>query len=209
MPKREFVLTNGTKFIKQDADGKYKQTTSIGLADIYDSYALADNIRKNSLPKSLSRTYRIIEIRDGELLLQAITPTEKKRTGEVVHFNNTFGDSEWCKSFEGLDTLFERATKRGYELSQEVQDVDLEISDVVHYIEFNNLNAREGYKIYKRLNELLCKRRHLKFEQKIVSSINRNHKASDYISDIIATIKECTNDVYKPRIATDLFREVV
>ena len=85
----------------------------------------------------------------------------------------------------------------------------MEISDVIHYIEFNNLNAREGYKIYKRLNELLCKRRHLKFEQKIVSSINRNRRASDYISDIIATIKECTNDVYKPRIATDLFKDVV
>ena len=209
MPRREYVLTNGTKFIKQDADGKYKQPTSIGLADIYDSYVLADNIRKNSLPKSLFRTYRIAEIIDGKPLLQHLPSTEKKRTGEVVHFNNTFGDSEWCKSFEGLDTLFEKANKRGYELSQEVQDVDLEISDVIHYIEFNNLNAREGYKIYKRLKELLCKRRHLKFEQKIVSSINRNHKASDYISDIIATIKECTNDVYKPRIATDLFKEIV
>ena len=209
--KREFVLTNGTKFIKQDADGKYKQTSSVGLADIYDSHTLADNIRKNSLPKSLSRTYRIAEIIDGEVvqIQNFAVSTEKKRTGDIVKFNNTFGDSEWCRGFEEIDALFKKASKRAYELSQEVQDTDLEISDVVHYIEFNNLNAREGYKIYKRLNELLCKRRNLKFEQKIVTSINKNHKASEYISDILNTIKECKNDVYKPRILSDLFKEVV
>ena len=211
MPKREFVLTNGTKFIKQDADGKYKQTSSIGLAEIYDSQMTADNIRINSVPKSLSRMYRVAEIVDGELVLTQplVVAKEKKRTGDIVYFNNTFNGCEWCEGFEKLKGVFERANKRGNELIQELREIDLKISDVEHYIEFNKLNAREGYKIYKQLNELLCRRRNLKFEQKIVNCINKNHKASEYIADIIATIDNCKEDVYKPRILSELFKEVI
>lgn len=210
MPKREYVLTNGTKFIKQDADGKYKQTTSIGLADIYDSQTIADNIRINSVPKSLSRTYRVAEIVNGEIVqIQAFTNAEKVRTGDVVRFKNSYYDNEWCNSFEPLDGIFERAAKRGNELIQELREVEFKIIDVEHYIEFNNLNAREGYKIYKKLNELFCRRRDLKFEQKIVNAINKNHKASESISDIISTIKECKNDTYKPRILSDLFNKAI
>ena len=208
--KREYVLTNGTKFIKQDADGKYKQTTSIGLADIYDSQTMADNIRMNSVPKSLSRNYRVAEIVDGKLVqIQAFVTAEKIRTGETVHFDNSYWNNEWCNSFSPLEGIFEKAAKRGNELIRELRDVEFEIVDVEHYIEFNNLNAREGYKIYKKLNELFCRRRDLKFEQKIVNAINKNHKASESISDIVSTIKECKNDTYKPRILSDLFKEVV
>lgn len=210
MPKREFVLTNGVKFIKQDADGKYKQTSSIGLADIFDSQTIADNVRMNSVPKSLSRTYRVAEIVDGEIVqIQAFVTAEKVRTGDTVHFNNSYWNNEWCKCFAPLDGIFEKAAKRGNELIREIRDIEFEIVDVEHYIEFNNLNAREGYKIYKKLNELFCKRRDLKFEQKIVNAINKNHKASECIADIVSTIKECKNDTYKPRILAELFKEVV
>lgn len=211
MPKREFVLTNGDKFIKQDINGKYSQTSSIGLADIFDSLTIADNIRLNSISKSLSRTYRVAEIVDGELVqIQPFaTATEKKRTGDVIYFNNTFSCDEWCEGFEKLKGVFEKANKRGNELIRELREIDLKVSDVEHYIEFNKLNAREGYKIYKQLNELLCKRRNLKFEQKVVNSINKNHKASEYISDIIATIENCKEDVYKPRILSELFKGVI
>ena len=206
-----FVLTNGNRFVKQDADGKYKQTVSISLADTWDSHKVAEAILRNSIPKSMSSTYYVAEVLGDEIVKRSKTAVrvEKKRTGDIVHFNNTFGENEWCKSFEGLDLVFDRASKRGYELSQEIQDIDLEISDVVHYIEFNNLNAREGYKIYKKLNELLCKRRNLKFEQRVVNSINNNHEAANYINNILSTIRDCQNDVYKPRVLADLFKEVV
>lgn len=204
MSKREFVLTDGTRFIKQNADGKFRQTTNIGLADIYNSVSIADNIRLNSIPKALSRTYRVAEIVNGEIIqIQSFAlSSEKARTGEVIHYDNIHWNNEWCAKFEGLDGIFEKAFKRGNELANEIREIDLKIVDVEHYIEFNRLNAREGYKIYKRLNELFCKRRSLKFEQKIVTSINKNYKASEYISDIITTINECKNDIYKPRILT-------
>lgn len=209
--KEIFVLTNGNRFVKQDADGKYKQTVSLSLADTWDSYKVAEAILRNSIPKSMSSTYYVAEVLDNEIVRRSKTAVrvERKRTGDIVRFNNTFKESEWCKSFEGLDEIFEKASKRGYELSQEIQNIDLEISDVVHYIEFNTLNAREGYKIYKKLNELLCKRRNLKFEQRVVTSINNNHEAANYINNILSTIKECQNDVYKPRVLADLFKEVM
>ena len=208
MSRREFILTDGNRFIKQDADGKYKQTTNLGLADIYSTQLTADNIRLNSIPKSLSRKYRVAEIIDGEIVqIQHFASSQKIRTGDIVHFNNSYCDNEWCNSFECLEGIFDKAYKRGNELIQELRELELKIVDVEHYIEFNNLNAREGYKIYKKLNELLCKRRDLKFEQKVVNAINKNHNISDGVNEIISTIKDCKRDVYKPRILADLFKE--
>ena len=68
-------------------------------------------------------------------------------------------------------------------LTQNLSTADREISDELHYIEFCNLNASEGYKSYKRLKELQQKRRAIKnsFEmldtvQVVVSGVSKIEK---------------------------------
>lgn len=208
--KREFVITDGKKFIRQDFSGKYSQVNVLSMADTYNSQKAATNIMLNSISKSLSRRYYVGEIVDGKVIQcnSPRCPKTVKACGEqVYHFENDFRNMKWCTNFIGLEGLFEDAMKRGRELSQEISDIDAQIIDLEHYIEFTSLNARDGYKIYRKLKELFCKRRFLKNEQKVVSVINKNHSASQQISSIIKAINGCDNSEYKPRILIDLFEK--
>lgn len=56
--------------------------------------------------------------------------------------------------------------------------VDREIQDEMHFLEFNQVNAMEGFKIYQRLRELRLKRREVK-DSAIIGS---------YLEDLLAGI---------------------
>lgn len=205
---REFILTDGNKFVNCDLDGNFKQVNHQSLADVYVSQKTATNILLNSIPKKWSRKYYVAEVIDGKVV-KCCSPRPSKavqpKADQVFYFNDNSFDNKWCQGFEKMDGLFESATKRINELSQELSDIECKIIDLEHYIEFYNLNARDGYKIYRCLKKLFQKRRCLKNEQKIVSTINKNLSASEPINNIISTIKSCQNCGYKPRTLSQLF----
>jgi hypothetical protein len=212
MSEREFVLTNGTKFIKCDINGQYKEVSNLNIADIYDSQKTATNVMLNSISKALSRTYYVAEIVDGNIIqCSASRPNKvvKSKSKQSYRFDSDFADTKWCKSFVGLEDLFKEAIKRGRELSQEISDIDSQITDIEHYIEFNSLNCRDGFKIYKKLKDVLQRRRYLKNEQKIVNAINKNHSASEHIKNITSVIGEYEKCEYQPRILINLFENGV
>ncbi len=208
MDKREFVLTNGSKYIKCDINGNYKQVNNLCIADTYETQKTASNIMINSLPKSLRYTYYVAEIIDGELV-PCNSPYPPKITRikgtKSFQFENSCNDVKWCKSFMGLDRVFEEAEKRYKELPQELSDIEAQVIDLEHYIEFVSLNARDGYKIYRKLKELLNRRRILKYESKIVNVINKNKSVLEGVNNILFVIDECQNSAYKPRVLIDLF----
>ena len=74
--------------------------------------------------------------------------------------------------------------KRNYEISQELSEVESMIVDLEHYIEFSVLNARDGYVAYKKLHNLLLRRRKIKNEQKVVNMITKNYGIADDIKQI-------------------------
>lgn len=208
MNKREFVLTNGNKYVKCDINGNYKQVNNLCMADIYESQKTASNIMKNSLPKAWGHTYYVVEIVEGRQIqcnLPRPPKAERSKSTKVFQFENGCDDIKWCKSFIGLEEVFTEAEKRFKELPQKRSDIDAQIVDLEHYIEFTSLNARDGYKAYKKLKELLNERRILKYESKIVNAINVNRSASEGIKNILSAIRECQNSVYKPRVLADLF----
>lgn len=208
MNKREFTITNGNKYVKCDINGNYKQVNNFCMADTYESQKIASNIIKNSLPKAWGHAYYVVEIVEGRLV-PCTSPrppkTTKNQTQKVFQFENKCDDVKWCKSFIGLDEVFVEAEKRFKELPQKLSDIDAQIVDLEHYIEFTSLNASDGYKAYKKLKELLNERRILKYESKIVNAINKNRTASEGIKNILSTIRECQSSVYKPRVLADLF----
>ena len=212
MAKREFVLTNGIGFIKCDISNRYKQVNNLALADTYCSQKSATNVMLNSIPKAWSRSYYVAEIVDGKIVqCNSPRPARASKTQRKVsyQYNNNFSENKWCKGFLGLDEVFHEAMERGKDIAQELSDIDSQIVDLEHYIEFTTLNARDGYKAYRKLKDLLCKRRVLKYEHKVVNSINSNHSALGQIQKILSAINECNNSIYKPRSLVDLFEKGV
>ena len=74
------------------------------------------------------------------------------------------------------DQLVARATWVEYKL-QEVED---KIQDVLHAIEFNSYNARDGYKIYKPLHDLRIERRKYKDDQIIADVMKSGFAGSNW-----------------------------
>ena len=67
------------------------------------------------------------------------------------------------------DQLVARTTWIEYKL----QEVENKIQDVLHAIEFNSYNARDGYKIYKLLHDLRLERRKYK-DEKIIANVMKS-----------------------------------
>lgn len=207
----EFVITDGTKFLKQNMNGRYKPVTNITMADTYTTKDTAKNVIKNSLTKALQRQYYVGQIVNGEVIRYSVPvppKTIKRRTGTKYTSNIEHPEiTQWYGRLEGVDNIFDHAIKRSREISQELSDVDQELEDIKHFIEFSSFNARDGYKLCARQQELLRKRRALKNEQKIVSAINSNCNAKDAMNNILTVIKGLQAQAYEPKILDELFTQ--
>ena len=208
-----FVITDGNRFIHFDITGKCKPVSDISLAETYPTKRAAENIRMNSITKALSRTYYVAEYNDGQLIQHNVPrppKTQKKKLGITYHYNNVCSDIKWSSSFDGIKDTFDSALTRGKELPQELSDIENQIIDLEHFVENTSLNARDGYKIYRKLKELLNTRRRIKYEIEMVDAINNNRAAISYINNIQSVISNClSNNEYKPRIFGELFTEGV
>lgn len=86
------------------------------------------------------------------------------------------------------------------DISDRLSEIDLELSDMLHYIEFHKFSACEGYKLCKRLQEVLDRRRVIKNEMKAVQETER-------IYDPLSITDKIRHQNYVPRILNTLFDE--
>ena len=90
-------------------------------------------------------------------------------------------------------------------LIEEIHKIDLEIVDIEHAAEFYNLNASQGYKLYKLLHDSRIERRKLKDElQKIELSLGTSIRSTN-IENLERSIIGLDNRKYEPRINKELF----
>jgi hypothetical protein len=212
MKKEEiFIITDGKKYIKEDINGRYKSVNNLTLADTFPNFKCANNVLKNSLTPALKLTFYVAKIEDGEVV--ANTPTIakasktflRKDSGEYAYTVKSHNIDSWLDKIDDLDTLFLDAERRKGEIATELSKIEAEKIDIEHYIEFKAQNACQGFKLYKRLRQVLVKRRQLVNEQKIISIINATRDANRELEKMVKKIKGLDNQVYKPRLLVDLF----
>ena len=98
------------------------------------------------------------------------------------------------------------------QLSEEQSILDQKITDIQHYIESRNLNASEGYKAYKLLQETLKERRLVKNRASEIDPIYSaliNTKLNDKATEIQKKVVEIHNrnnkSGYNVRVMKDVF----
>ena len=77
-----------------------------------------------------------------------------------------------------------------------LRKLDREVTDIEHFIEFTDLSAVDGFRIYKKLQSILKTRREIKHRLKIVKEINSQAIDPESLKRIITFFKDV---VYKPR----------
>lgn len=150
-----YVLYNQKYYLMHNAIGQWTPTPELNESFQFNDKTKADNALSN-LPKQMRNL--------GYFVQQVDAPSKPLEidgfdNSELVNYDSALSQ---IGSFCDLhDQLVARATWVEYKL----QEVENKIQDVLHAIEFNSYNARDGYKIYKLLHDLRLERRKYKDEQ--------------------------------------------
>lgn len=102
-------------------------------------------------------------------------------------------------------TFTKELEERKLYLDEQLSKIDLEIVDIEHAAEFYNLNACQGYKLYKLLHDRRVKRREIKDELQKISLILGTSIKSSNIDNLERSILGLNNRIYTPRINKELF----
>ena len=169
----------------------------------FETETMANNIYTSSVPKILRNNYnwKIVEIED-----ENCGSINKSKTTQNANPQYTYISTEDLTSvINELSGKFSVLRGNKEWLLERESNLDKQISDVMHWIEFNNFSACEGYKLCKALKNLRLERRRVKNELELINIINMhtcNHIANGNTSKAIEGLD---SKQYEPRVLSDLF----
>lgn len=188
----EYVITNGERYVTQlESNGAYTTTTEPLTAKHFTSVKNAGNVlRRNA--KRLGRGFEI------------------RRTDNIPSVELRDVQSEPCElPFDIVDKAGEIECivgligKRKDYLVNELTMVDLELSDIEHAAEFYELNASQGYKLYKMLHDARARRRKIKDELNLCATFMGCSIVG--IDEVCRQAEHYKSRVYTPRVNKELF----
>lgn len=165
-----YVLYNNNYYLMQNAIKQFVPTPELN-----ESFQFSDKIKADNALANLPKQMRNL----GYFVQQIDTPSKPVDfdgfdNSELANYNSALAQiGAFCDLH---DQLVARATWVEYKL----QEVENKIQDVLHAIEFNSYNARDGYKIYKLLHDLRLERRKYKDEQIIASVVKSGFANSNW-----------------------------
>ena len=189
-----YVLYNQKYYLMQNTIKQFVPTPELNEAFQFNDKTKAENSLAN-LPKQMRNL--------GYFVQQVDTPTKPLEIdgfdkSELVNYDSALAQ---IGSFCDLhDQLVARATWVEYKL----QEVENKIQDVLHAIEFNSYNARDGYKMYKLLHDLRLERRKYKDEQIIADVMKSGFAGSNW--ELVRTrVDDLKDRQYHVREMEELF----
>lgn len=190
-----YVLYNNKYYLMQNAIKQFVPTPELN-----ESFQFSDKIKADNTLANLPKQMRNL----GYFVQQIDTPSKP------VDFDG-FDNSELANYDSALaqigafcdlhDQLVARATWVEYKL----QEVENKIQDVLHAIEFNSYNARDGYKIYKLLHDLRLERRKYKDEQ-IIADVMKSGFANSNWELARTRVDDLKDRQYHVREMEELFK---
>lgn len=185
-----YILQSENDYIAKATNSSLYITTDRSKAFEISTREKANNII-STLPNALKeKKFEIVE-----------------ETSDTVNCQYTAVDMEETKKLIcSLSTQLKTIKGNKEWLLEMLSRIDQEISDIIHYIEFYNFSASNGYKLCKELKDLRLKRRDIKNQLEVIDIISNhcNPLAEGKTNKAICDIE---NKQYTPRILKELFEE--
>ena len=190
-----YVLYNNKYYLMQNAIKQFVPTTELNEAFQFNDKTKAENALSN-LPKQMRNLGYFVQHVDAS---SKPVDFDQFTDIELVNYDSALAQiSSFCDLH---DQLVARATWVEYKL----QEVENKIQDVLHAIEFNSYNARDGYKIYKLMHDLRLERRKYKDEQ-IIADVMKSGFASSNWELVRTRVNDLKNRQYHVREMEELFK---
>ena len=196
MPR--FMITDGHGlYLRRDVSGNYVPVRNKALGDVWEQRGKVSNVLSNCISKNLRNRYRIIEIEDAiipkseeitnriNMVIKSKDDVAKRIGNEPIEDNQLSNLSVNIDNFAGF---VQNAEQRKEVLVTALSDVDKEISDINHYIEFGQFNAYQGWLAFNMLRGRLKKRRKVKDELQILTQLGECKVNSSMIANIKSAI---------------------
>lgn len=183
-----YVITDGNKYIGYDGEKK----KSI-IVDNYDDSIKLIYARANSILDSLDKD--ILESHNWKV----ISTIEAKEDLFCVM------DFDLDKFMDSPNVDFSLLIKRKKVLNLEYLKIEREITDIYHAMEFYNLDAAKGYKMYRMMHERLIRRRKNKDESLKIDYILAGGIKGLTNNSTKQIIDKLNNRHYQPRVLKELF----
>ena len=200
-----YVITNGEgSYIHRDeASGKYVPIRSFSKATQWDSIVKANGILNNSIAKNIRSGYAVQLVDTEKTVVKENTDVQND-----ICFRNILDDSieEWLSKINTIIDVMSGSDARQQELNGKLSEIDKEIVDVEHYIEFGKFNAYQGWMCFKMLQNLLKQRRKYKNEIQVLNLIRQCRFDRNSLTVLVQTISDIQNKCYTPRAFPELFR---
>lgn len=188
-------------YVARDPTNNIYLTSSIDKALFTETKNKAASIRLNNIPKTLKKfgPYEIIEITkiDGKIYIPSVSVesfSTNDMLNEVVDRIDTFS-----KQINKIDAYQS-------ELNSIISYTDLELVDMLHYIEFHKFSACEGYKLCKKIQEICDRRREAKNKMQIIHTVKTQSCSSIISGNAINEMEKIMQKQYTPRVLEDLFK---
>lgn len=191
-----YVLYNNKYYLMHNAIGQWIPTTELSESFQFNDKTKADNALAN-LPKQMRNLGYFVQQIDAPS-----KPVEIDRfdNSELANYDSALAQiGAFCDLH---DQLVARTTWVEYKL----QEIENKIQDVLHAIEFNSYNARDGYKIYKLLHDLRIERRKYKDEQ-IIASVMKSGFANSNWELVRNRVDDLKDRQYHVREMEELFKQ--
>lgn len=206
------VDKSGQYYLRQNDNGDYIPVKNILFANSWNQQSKAKNVLDSCLNKNLRSRYKVIGIELKEEILPELKPIKPNEALSISIAAEQIVDGEtekWVSSLDDMKTFIADSEVRKDELVSALSEVDKEITDIEHYIEFGKFNAYQGYLAFNMLKQRLMKRRKIKDELTVLQQIGECKITSDKIESIQQAIHNQNNRKYKPRVLSELFGQEV
>ncbi len=154
----------------QNAIKQLIPTDNLDEAFQFNDKTKADNALANLPKQTRNLGYRVIQISNTDKPVDFDQFTDI----ELVNYDSALAQiGSFCD-------LHDQLVARAPWIDHKLTEVENKIQDVLHAIEFNSYNARDGYKIYKLLHDLRLERRKYKDEQIIADVMKSGFAGSNW-----------------------------
>ena len=184
-----YVITDGTRYIGCDSDTKENI--------IVESFKKAVRLKFNKINAIYNKLAEDL-LKDGEWKIIS--------TIEIKHdLSEADIEIDVDEMMESLEADFDLLVKRKKVLELELLEIEREITDIYHAMEFYNLDAAKGYKIYKMMQERLIRRRQNKDETLKIDYILSGGIKGLTSKQTRKRFESLENREYTPRALKELF----
>lgn len=190
-----YVLYNNKYYLMHNAIGQWIPTSELNEAFQFNDKTKADNALSN-LPK---------QMRNLGYFVQQIDAPSKPVDFDQFNNSNLVNYDLALAQIGAFCDLHDQLVARTTWVEYKLQEVENKIQDVLHAIEFNSYNARDGYKIYKLLHDLRLERRKYKDEIFIRELIDDNIRSADW-GKFKSRVEYVKNRKYNAREMKELFK---